>query len=163
MTILCNFRSLKAKQDNRNMIFCHICISAVSRRSFTHLHLLQTPSPSYKIINGAIKYIFDYKRIVDCVFFHAWIQNVFMQTKHLCVLIHIWTKGEVGAPLNQFKPSSKIFLLVVPRRCSFFGSFMLFLSCFVKPPCMSVCWCLEVTFWERAALLALLWCQIVTL
>ena len=32
-----------------------------------------------------------------------------MQTKHLCVLIHIWTKGEVGAPWNQFKPSSKIF------------------------------------------------------
>ena len=31
-----------------------------------------------------------------------------MQTKHLCVLIHIWTKGEVGAPLNRFKPSSKI-------------------------------------------------------
>ena len=30
----------------------------------------------------------------------------FMQTKHLCVLIHIWTKGEVGAPLNWFKPSS---------------------------------------------------------
>ena len=23
-----------------------------------------------------------------------------MQTKHLCVLIHIWTKGEAGAPLN---------------------------------------------------------------
>ena len=33
-----------------------------------------------------------------------------MQTKHLCVLIHIWTKGEVGAPLNQFKPSSKTFI-----------------------------------------------------
>ena len=32
-----------------------------------------------------------------------------MQTKHLCVLIHIWTKGEVGAPLNRFKPSSKVF------------------------------------------------------
>ena len=32
-----------------------------------------------------------------------------MQTKHLCVLIHIWTKDEVGAPLNQFMPSSKIF------------------------------------------------------
>ena len=32
-----------------------------------------------------------------------------MQTKHLCVLIHILTKGEVGAPLNRFKPSSKIF------------------------------------------------------
>ena len=25
-----------------------------------------------------------------------------MQTKHLCVLIHIWTKGEVGEPLNGF-------------------------------------------------------------
>ena len=33
----------------------------------------------------------------------------FMQTKHLRVLIHIWSKGEVGAPLNRFKPSSKIF------------------------------------------------------
>ena len=32
-----------------------------------------------------------------------------MQTKHLCVLIHIWTKGVAGAPLNWFKPSSKIF------------------------------------------------------
>ena len=32
-----------------------------------------------------------------------------MQTKHLCVLIHIWTKGEDSAPLNRFKPSSKIF------------------------------------------------------
>ena len=25
---------------------------------------------------------------------------------YLCVLIHIWIKGEVGAPLNRFKPSS---------------------------------------------------------
>ena len=39
--------------------------------------------------------------------------------------------GEVGAPLNRFKPSSKIFLLTVPRGCLFCGSFMLFLSCFV--------------------------------
>ena len=35
----------------------------------------------------------------------------FMQTKYLyvCVLIHIWIRGEVGTPWNQFKPSSKIF------------------------------------------------------
>ena len=33
----------------------------------------------------------------------------FMQTKYLCVLIHICTKGDVDAPLNRFKPSSKIF------------------------------------------------------
>ena len=63
----------------------------------------------------------------------------FMQTKHLCVLIYISTKGEVGAPLNRFKPSSKIFLLTVPRRWFFCGSFMLFLSCFVMLSCTSVC------------------------
>ena len=57
-----------------------------------------------------------------------------MQTKHLSVLIYIWTKGEVGAPWNRFKPPppppSKIFLLTVPRRHFFCGSFTLFVSCF---------------------------------
>ena len=62
-----------------------------------------------------------------------------MQTKHQCVLIHILTKGEVGAPLIRFKPSSKIFILTVPRRCFFCGSFKLFLSCFVMLSCTSVC------------------------
>ena len=46
--------------------------------------------------------------------------------------------GEVGAQLNRFKPSSKIFLLTVPRRCFFCGSFMLFLSGFVMLLCTSV-------------------------
>ena len=46
----------------------------------------------------------------------------FMQTKCLCILIHFWIKGEVGAPWNRFKPSSKIFLLSVPRRYFFCGS-----------------------------------------
>ena len=36
-------------------------------------------------------------------------KGYFMQTKHLFVLIHIWTKGEVGAPWKRLKPSSKIF------------------------------------------------------
>ena len=62
-----------------------------------------------------------------------------MQTKHLCVLIHIWTKGEVGAPLNRFKPSSKIFLLTVPRRCFICGSFM-FLSVLFCYAFMHVSW-----------------------
>ena len=53
----------------------------------------------------------------------------FMQTNHLSVLIHIWTKGEVGTPSNRFKHSSKIFLLTVPRRYFFCGSFIFF--CFV--------------------------------
>ena len=62
-----------------------------------------------------------------------------MQTKHLCVLIHILTKGEVGAPFNRFKPSSKIFLLTVPKRCFFCRSFMLFLFYFIMYSCTSVC------------------------
>ena len=78
-----------------------------------------------------------------------------MQTKHLLVLIHIWTKGEVGAPLNRFKPSSKIFLLTVQRRCFFCGSFMLFLPRFVMLSCTSVCGCLVGTCWERTDILAL--------
>ena len=79
-----------------------------------------------------------------------------MQTKHLCVLIHIWTKGGDGSPWNRSKPSSKIFLLTIPRRCFFCGSYnTLFLSCFVILSCASVYWCLVVTSWEKAELLAL--------
>ena len=89
-----------------------------------------------------------------------------MQAKQLFVLIHIRTKDEVDAPLkivseydqeisqsqttvnpmaprgratHRFKPSRKIFLLTVPRRCFFCGSFMLFLSCFVMRSCTSFC------------------------
>ena len=56
-------------------------------------------------------------------------------------------------PLNRFKPSSKMFLMTVPRRRFFCGAFMLFLSCFVMLSCTSVCWCLVFTCWERADLL----------
>ena len=53
-----------------------------------------------------------------------------MQTKHLCVLIHIWTKGEVGAPLNRFKPSSKIFYWPFQGGTSFVDLlYVFFLSC----------------------------------
>ena len=57
-----------------------------------------------------------------------------MQTKHLCVLIHIWTKGEVGAPLNWFKPSSKIVYWPFQGGTSFVDLLCFFLSC--------VCYCL---------------------
>ena len=73
-----------------------------------------------------------------------------MQTKYLCVLIHIRIKGEFGVS-NQFKPSSKIFLLTVSRGYFFCGSFMFF-SVFL---CASVYLCLVVTCWERADILAL--------
>ena len=84
-----------------------------------------------------------------------------MQTKHLCVLIHIWTKGEVGAPLRWFKLFSKIFLLTVPRRCFFYGSFMLFLSCFVMHVCLLMT-CGHL-LWKGWPLRSRLWCLIVTL
>ena len=56
--------------------------------------------------------------------------GVFYAKKHLCVLIHIWTKGEVGALWNRIKSSTNIFLLTVPRWCFFCGALMLSLSCF---------------------------------
>ena len=83
-----------------------------------------------------------------------------MKTKHLCVLIHIWTKGEVGAPLNRFKPSSKIFLLTVPRRCFFCGSFLLFLSYFVMHSCTSF---LLMPYCHLLGKCSRLWCLIVKL
>ena len=80
-----------------------------------------------------------------------------MQTKHLCVLIHIWTKGEVAVRWNRFKPSSKILLLTVPRRYFFCGSFVLFMTC-VCHAFVSVHCCLVVTWRERADLGTCLWC-----
>ena len=81
-----------------------------------------------------------------------------MQTKHLCFLIHIWTKGEVGAPWNQFKPSSKIFF----QGCaSFVDHLCYFCLVFIMLSWVSVYWCLVVTCWERANLLALV-CEVVT-
>ena len=32
-----------------------------------------------------------------------------METKHLCVLIHICTMGEIGAPLNRLRHPAKFF------------------------------------------------------
>ena len=48
-----------------------------------------------------------------------------MQTKHLCVLIHIIIKVRLVL-LNMFNPSIIIFLLTNPRQCFFCGSFLLF-------------------------------------
>ena len=35
--------------------------------------------------------------------------GVFHDNQTSIVLIHIWTKDEVGAPLNRFKPFSKTY------------------------------------------------------
>ena len=79
-----------------------------------------------------------------------------MQTKHLCVLIHIWTKGEVGAPLNRYKPSSKIFFRPFQGGASFVDLlYVFFCLVFGMPLYLSVHMCLVVTCWERADLLAL--------
>ena len=58
-----------------------------------------------------------------------------MQTKYLYVLIHIWIKGEVGAPWNWFKPSSKIFYWRFQGSTSFVD-----LLCFCSVLCL-LCLC----------------------
>ena len=67
--------------------------------------------------------------------------------------------------MKPVKPSSKIFLLTVPRRYFFFGSFVLFVSC-VSYAFASVNCCLVVNCWERANLLAfvgdVIFCILVT-
>ena len=79
-------------------------------------------------------------------------------------MINIWTKDEVTAPWNRFKTSSKTFLLTVPRRCFFCGSFMLFLSCFCY---VFVCVCLLMPCGHLLGkgwhLGSRLWCLIVKL
>ena len=50
-----------------------------------------------------------------------------MQTKYLCVLIHIWIKGEVVAPLNGLSTPVKYFT-DRSKGVLFCGSFM-FLFC----------------------------------
>ena len=77
----------------------------------------------------------------------------------LQVLIHIWTKGEVGVPWNRCKPCSKIFLLTVPRRYFFCGSLVLFMACVCHTFAAAHC-CLVVSWREKANILALscLWC-----
>ena len=81
-----------------------------------------------------------------------------MQTKHLCILIHIWTKDEVGAPFNRFKPSSKIFYRPFQGGTSFVDLLCFFCLVFAMPLYMSIYMCLVVTCWERALVCGvLLW------
>ena len=76
-----------------------------------------------------------HKQIVHLVWrLHWWCIDklgVFMQTKYLCVLIHIWIKGEVGAPWNRFKPSSNIFYWLFQGGISFVD-----LLCFCSVLCL---------------------------
>ena len=37
----------------------------------------------------------------------SWVS--FVQAGRLCVLVRVWAKGEVGAPLDRFKPSGGVF------------------------------------------------------
>ena len=78
-----------------------------------------------------------------------------MLTKQLCVLINIWTKGEVGAPFNRFKPFSKMFYWPFQGGTSFVDLLCFLCLVFALPLYASVYVCLVVTGWERADLLAL--------
>ena len=84
----------------------------------------------------------------------------FKQTKHLCVLIYIWTKGEVGAPLNRFKPSSKIFYWPFQGGTSFVDLLWFFCLVFAMHLFASVCMCLLGKGWPVGSCL---WCLTVSL
>ena len=77
----------------------------------------------------------------------------------------IFSKGEVGT-VKPVKPFRNIFLLTVPSRYFFCGSFVLFMPR-ICHAFASVHCCFVVTCWERADLLALvcdvLYCDFVTL
>ena len=77
----------------------------------------------------------------------------FVRVRHLWVLVRVWA-GDGHAPCGQFGASSGIFLLTVPGRYFFCGSFVLFVYC-VCHSFASVHICLVVTCWERADILAL--------
>ena len=85
---------------------------------------------------------------------HGYIRGLSWKKTHLCVLIHIWNKGEVGVPrlqLNIFPDRSKaVLLLWIICVCHAFGSDHFYL----------------VVIWrERADLLALVcdvYCDFVT-
>ena len=63
--------------------------------------------------------------------------GVFHAIKHLCVLIHIGTKDEVGAPFNRFKPFSIFFNWPFKGGASFVDHFYLcFVSVFVILSCL---------------------------
>ena len=103
-----------------------------------------------------------------------------MQIKHICVLIHIWTKGEIGAPLNRFKPSSKIFYW--PFQC---GTSFVDLLCFSVLYLLCLCtnllhvpcghllgkgwplgsrlWCLTVSCYFPIGILGQVWYLIVSI
>ena len=79
-----------------------------------------------------------------------------------------WSTSELRvrlAPLNRFKPSSKIFYWPFQGSTSFVDLLCFVLSCVCYVLCASVYMCFVVTCWERADLLALVcgvFCEFVT-
>ena len=90
-----------------------------------------------------------------------------MRTKHLCVLIHIRIKGELGTVKLNYLRHPVIFLLAVSRRYFFCGSFLLLFCVCLCHMVVSVSCSLVVICWERVDFLALIYvmlsCGFVTL
>ena len=99
--------------------------------------------------------IFMYMFLGELGVFHANQIDVSWSTSELRVRLALW---------NRFKVSSKIFLLTVPKRYFFCGSFMLFLSCvwyvFVRVCLLMPCGHLLGKGWPLGSCL---WCLIVSL
>ena len=83
-------------------------------------------------------------------------KGTFMQTKHLCVLIDIRIKGEVGIVEHVYKPSGN-FLTDCSKAALLL--WILFVIC-VCHTVLSVSCSLVVTSWEKADHLALIVCDV---
>ena len=82
-----------------------------------------------------------------------------MQTKHLCVLIHIRTKGEVGTAKLVWGLQEKYFFTDRSKAVLLLWIILLFMFR-VCQGFSSVHCSLVVTCWERANLLALVFCDV---
>ena len=75
------------------------------------------PVGFFCLVFSFIYFLSPYFWVISFLYLHLYVigddalisYGFFMPTKHLCVVIHIWTKGEAGALWIRFKPSSKNF------------------------------------------------------
>ena len=90
--------------------------------------------------------------------------GIFHSNQYLCILVHIWIKGEVGA-VKLAEALQLNILLTVPRRYFFCGSFMVFFPscvCYVfVHVCLYVLW--GHLLGKAWPLCSCLWCLTVSL
>ena len=114
---------------------------------------------AWSVSRGDSSRLLDFGTECTCVSSSLWARglscnpNIYV----LCVLIHICTKGEVGA-VKLVKALQEKYFMTVPRVCFFYGSFLLLMFS-VYHAFSSVHCSLVVTCWEGlTSWLGCVWC-----